>query len=174
MKNRTFSTAAHKKRYAPPPFKGCISRSSLTPAHSRRMRCYLRFTSAGTPATGARACACRQACCSDHESARTGIDVYRAKLLEQRLVHYKTEPFNLEHIVVISRLIQSQHQLKAPSTRSAVNPYGRYILSTKVVLEFINCALCQLNHVALLLLFRATSTHNIGHENTLPDNLCLI
>jgi len=115
--------------------------------------------SAGTSSACARTCTLFQLCSAHKKSVRAAVYVYDAHFFKKRLVYHKLESFNLENIVVISRLIQSQHQLKAASTRSAVDPDRRDILSIEIVPELLCCIVCQLNHVHLLFMFRATFDH---------------
>jgi len=126
--------------------------------------------SAGTSSACTRACALFQVCCSYVESLRIRIDIYRAHLFEKRTANGKCKPFDFEYIVVISRLIQSQHQLIAASTRPAVYPDRRDILIFEIILQFLNSILTYLDHIHLLFLrLRATlpmaSVMNMRYPN---------
>lgn len=117
--------------------------------------------SAGTPSACTRAGSLFQVRRCYHESVRVCIDVYRAHLFEKRTADNKLETIHLKYVVVISRLIQSQHQLKAPSTRPAEHPDRRYILSFEILLEFFNSIPSHFNHMDLLfqIPFNAGSQH---------------
>ena len=120
--------------------------------------------SAGTSSACTRACALFQVCCSYVESLRIRIDIYRAHLFEKRTANGKCKPFDFEYIVVISRLIQSQHQLIAASTRPAVYPDRRDILIFEIILQFLNSILTYLDHIHLLFVLACNAADGIGHE----------
>ncbi len=84
------------------------------------------------------------------------VNVYRSHFFHKDPVHHELEPFDLENIVAISRLIQSQRKLVTASTRSAVDPDRRDLLTLEIVFELLCCIFRQLNHMRLLFMFCET------------------
>jgi len=123
-----------------------IRRPDQTPQSYMRGRLDRAGAAAGTGGTATAAPAKLQA--GSHREAHVGhVDLERRRLLVEFLFYDKRETGNIEHLIRIARLIQSQRQSGASSAaRRQIDANRGLVLVRKIPIQLGLCRICQLNH----------------------------